>query len=81
MRKLKMSVESLRVEAFTPSETVAERGTVRGHSGSLSCLPSYCSTECFPYCATGSWQCETANTCISAGDCCKPTMDNTPCEM
>ncbi|HEX6041081.1 hypothetical protein [Longimicrobium sp.] len=31
MRKIKLNVETLRVESFTPDEGPAERGTVVGH--------------------------------------------------
>lgn len=81
MEKLKLTVDSLRVDTFTPADVHPEPGTVRA-AEALSELPSYCDTECWPYCATGSWLCESINTCAGAtGDCCKPSSNNVDCEI
>jgi len=63
MRKLKLDLEMLAVESFTPDGAPARRGTVRGHVSLYweDCNPS-------DTCAGGGWPCDpTDQSC--AGTC------------
>lgn len=86
MRKLKLSLDALQVESFTPSADEAARGTVPAHAfteyADESCFASCnggCSNSCGGGCGTNTaWQscygsCQ--NTCG-----CPPNTDYTACD-
>jgi hypothetical protein len=56
MKKLRLQVESLRVESFDTREQPRGRGTVQAHDTNggtchlSECGATYCATNCYPYC-------------------------------
>ena len=83
-KKLTLRLESLNVDTFVPSDAALDQGTVRGAESdpTADSCGSYIGTECWPYCATGNWQCESINTCAGhTADCCKPSSNNVDCTI
>ncbi|HEU0301459.1 MAG TPA: pinensin family lanthipeptide [Longimicrobium sp.] len=54
-KKLKLEIDMLKVESFTPSAPQGERGTVRGNEGTLEC--TYEHTCAYDYTCGGGNSC------------------------
>ncbi|HEU4882462.1 MAG TPA: hypothetical protein VFT45_09465 [Longimicrobium sp.] len=79
MKKLRLQVESLRVESFTPRQEPSVRGTVQAHHTDgetchISACGTYCATNCWPYCAS-------AETCAQTCACESKPSACFDCEM
>jgi len=88
MRKLKLEIDELRVEAFETSSVAAERGTVEGNATFLgtgacrSCVDmSRCIETCFDTCDNSLDYCTCActNDCTVGAGCGQFSVDSCPC--
>lgn len=59
MQKLKLDLDTLRVDSFQTAQTAAERGTVQANQDSYNCSAA---TACNCNSTIFSWSCQDANT-------------------
>lgn len=76
MRKLKLSVEDLRVESFHAVGAAANAGTVVGHTGKSWCESDSVCDTC-PLSCNGS--CESCETCVTCEVSCPCSGEFTVC--
>jgi hypothetical protein len=76
MRKLSLNVNDLQVESFDTSTLERERGTIRGHGPSESCLTDICGYGC-----SGNWCAGESTAPCQAGTYAGRTCDTTCAQL
>jgi len=64
MQKLKLDLETLAVESFTPADEIEERGTVQGRQAG-TIRDQSCANSCYYVGCTADW-------CTFRSGCCPP---------